>query len=226
MGSLLSYRRSNFFSFISGVLILLVANIVTGQASVALGAVERDLAAAVARLHSAESCGDETVDSPNRIARLDPERIRFTQSTYSETGKTDDGAEYTVEGNAQWLREHPDQDFPWTGPIRVFRKEAFMDDWGPMTGFGYTGDPKNLINGEIYTLNHRRLVAYRRAGRKSIPVEWVDLNIVRDQRWRFTTTTGGFSITPQPRDPGAGSASVSVSLLCPSFKSMIHVEVE
>lgn len=221
-----SYRRSNFLSFITGVLILLVANLAAGQIAVAVGAAEGDVAAAVARLHSAESCGDESGDSLNRVARLDPEKIRFTQSTYSESGKTEDGAEYTVEENAQWLREHPDQDFPWSGPIRVFRKESFMDEWGPMTRFGYTGDSKNLINGEIYTLDHRRLIAYRRAGRKSIPVEWADLNIVRDQRWKFTTTTGGFSITPTPRDADAGSASAYVRFLYPSYKSMTLVEVE
>lgn len=226
MGSQFSYRTRNFLSFISGVLILFIATTVAGQATVALGAVEGDVPATEARRHSAESCGAESVDSPNRIARLDPERIRFSQSTFSETGKTLDGDEYTVEENAQWLRQHPDQDFPWSGPIRVFQKAAFMDEWGPMTRFGYTGDPKNLINGEIYTLDHRRLIAYRRAARKSIPVEWADLNIVRDQRWKFTTTTGGFSITPTPRDAGAGSASVYVPLLYPSGKSMIIVEIE
>jgi hypothetical protein len=226
MGFQGSYRRSNFLSFISSALILFVANFADGQFTAALGAAEGDVAAAIARLHSAESCGDEAGDSLKRIARLDPEKIRFTQSTYSESGKTEDGAEYTVEENAQWLREHPDQDFPWSGPIRVFRKEAFMDEWGPMTRFGYTGDSKNLINGEIYTLDHRRLLAYRRAGRKSIPVEWADLNIVRDQRWKFTTTTGGFFITPTPRDAGPGSASAYVTFLYPFYKSMTLVQVE
>jgi len=218
MGFQGSYRRSNFLSFVSSALILLVANFAASQVTVAVGAGDGDVTAAVARPQSAGSGGDESCDSLNRFARLDPEKIRFTQSTYSESGKTEEGADYTVEENAQWLREHPDQDFPWSGPIRVFRKEAFMVEWGPMSRFGYTGDPKNLINGEIYTLDHRRLIAYRRAGRKSIPVEW--------ERSKFTTTTGGFSITPTPRDAGPGSASTYVPLLYPSYKSMILVEFE
>jgi hypothetical protein len=105
---------------------------------------------------------------------------------------------YTVEDNIQWLREHPGQDLPWGGPVLIFRKQAFMDEWGPLVRNLFTGDPRNLENGEIYTLNHRRLVAYRRAGRKTIPVEWANLSVVRDQRWRFTTTNRGGSISETP----------------------------
>jgi hypothetical protein len=118
-------------------------------------------------------------------------------------GKTEDGSVYTVEANIQWLKEHPDQDLPSLRPIRIFRKVASMDEWGPLTRFGFTGNPKNLVNGEIYTLDHRRLVAYRQAGRKSIPVQWVDLNIARDERWKFDTKNGGLSITARPENTGA-----------------------
>jgi hypothetical protein len=116
--------------------------------------------------------------------------------------KTEEGDEFTVEAMIQWLKEHPDQDPPWLKPIRIFRKVPSMDEWGPLTKFGFTGAPKNLVNGEIYTLDHRRLVAYRQAGRKSIPIKWVDLNIVRDERWKFDTKNGGLSITPRPQDTG------------------------
>jgi hypothetical protein len=73
-----------------------------------------------------------------------------------------------------------------------------MDEWGPLTRNRFTGDPKNLDSGEIYTLDHRRLVAYRLAARKTIPVEWADLKLVRDQRWRFTTPNRGRSIAATP----------------------------
>ena len=139
----------------------------------------------------------EGSEAPSGATRLDPKEIRFSQSSFLETGKTEEGGTYTVEGNAQWLRDHPDQVLPWGGPIRVFRKEAFMDEWGPMTKHGYVGDPRNLVNGEIYTLDHRRLIAYRRAGRKSIPFKRADFRTVRDNRWKFTTPNGGVSIEPR-----------------------------
>jgi hypothetical protein len=41
-------------------------------------------------------------------------------------------------------------------------------------------------------------VAYRLAARKTIPVEWADLKLVRDQRWRFTTPNRGRSIAATP----------------------------
>jgi hypothetical protein len=137
-------------------------------------------------------------ESPGTFALLDPEKIRYSQATYSVGGRTADGSRYTVQENIQWLLEHPTQDLPWGGPIRVFRKQAFMDEWGPLTRDRHTGDPKNLEVGEIYTLNHRRLVAYKLAGRKTIPVEWTNLRLVRDQRWRFTTANRGRSIAPNP----------------------------
>jgi len=137
-------------------------------------------------------------ESPGTFALLDPEKIRYSQATYSVSGGTEDGSTYTVEDNIQWLREHPGQDLPWGGPIRVFRKQAFMDEWGPLARNLFTGDPKNLQTGEIYTLDHRRLVAYRAAGRKTIQVEWANLRLVRDQRWKFTTPDRGRSIAPSP----------------------------
>lgn len=139
--------------------------------------------------------GDET---PGTLTRLDTEKIRYSQATYSVSGGTEDGGTYTVEENIRWLADHPYQDLPWGGHIRVFRKQAYMDDWGPVSRDQFTGDPKNLENGEIYTLDHRRLVAYRAAGRKTIQVEWVNLRLVMDQRWKFTTANRGRSIAATP----------------------------
>jgi hypothetical protein len=138
-------------------------------------------------------------ETPGSLARLPLEIIRYTQATFSVSGSTADGVStYTVEDNIKWLQDNPDKDLPWGGPIRVFRKQAFMDEWGPLTRNLFTGDPKNLENGMIYTLDHRRLVAYRGAGRQTIPVEWTNLRLVRDQRWRFTTTDRGQSIAGIP----------------------------
>ena len=145
-----------------------------------------------------QSHGDGGNEAPGTFALLDPEKIRYSQATYSVSGGTEDGSTYTVEENIQWLRQHPGQDLPWGGPIRVFRKQAFMDEWGPLERNPFTGDPKNLQTGEIYTLDHRRLVAYRLAGRKTIPVEWANLRLVRDQRWKFTTLDRGRSIALSP----------------------------
>ena len=145
-----------------------------------------------------EPCVVEANETPGSFARLDTEKIRYSQASYSLSGDTEDGGSYTVEENTQWLKTHPGQDLPWGGPIRIFRKQAFMDEWGPLRQDRYLGDPKNLEICETYTLDHRRLVAYRRAERKTIPVEWANLRLVRDLRWKFTTPNGGRSIAPRP----------------------------
>ena len=137
-------------------------------------------------------------ETPGTFSHLEAAQIRYSQSTYSIRGEIEEGDLYLVEENVQWLRDHPNQELPWGGPIRIFRKQAFMDEWGPLSQEGFTGDPKNLAKGEIYTLDHRRLVAYRLAGRKTIPVEWAHLSVVWDNRWKFTTTNGGHSIAPNP----------------------------
>lgn len=137
-------------------------------------------------------------EAPATLGRLDPAQIRYSQFSYSLSGLTEEDGLYAVAENIQWLNDHPEQDLPWGGPIRVFRKQAFMDEWGPLSQGGFTGDPKNLPNDQIYTLDHRRLVAYQKAGRKTIPVEWASLSVVRDNRWKFTTLNGGQSIVPSP----------------------------
>ena len=87
-------------------------------------------------------------EAPQSLARLDVKEIRYSQASYSVTGDTEDGHPYSVQDNAKWLREHPGEDLPWGGPIRIFRKEAFMDNWGPLARDSNVGDPVNLENGE------------------------------------------------------------------------------
>ncbi len=192
-----SSRWSYLKYFLSSVVVIVFT---AGAALVSPGVtvIAGDTPGPLSSVYFAQPSGDGGGKAAGGGTRLDPEEIRYSQSTFSKTGKTKEGGRYTVEGNVLWLRDHPGQVLPWGGPIRVFRKEAFMDEWGPMTKRGYKGDPRNLENGKIYTLDHRRLVAYRRAGRESIPVEWADLKTVKDNRWKFTTPNRGISIAPKP----------------------------
>jgi hypothetical protein len=178
----------------------LLARIIALTAAIALAACSGlNSSASRAPSDPVDSYAYPAQEVPGSLARLPAEAIRYTQATFSISGSTADGTgTYTVEDNIKWLRDNPDKDLPWGGPIRVFRKQAFMDEWGPLTRNLFTGDPKNLENGMIYTLDHRRLVAYRRAGRQMIPVEWANLRLVRDQRWRFTTTDRGQNIAGIP----------------------------
>jgi hypothetical protein len=177
---------------LGGSIIALIALAGAGDWSVG------DFAASLQSQAVARSCLGAENETPGTVSRLNTAQIRYSQSTYSLYGKTDEGELYSVAENVQWLKDHPDQELPWGGPIRVFRKQRFMDEWGPLSQAGYTGEPKNLVNGEIYTLDHRRLVAYQRAGRNSIPVQWASLSVVRDNRWKFSTSDGGRSIAPKP----------------------------
>jgi RHS repeat-associated protein len=133
--------------------------------------------------------------------RLDPEDIRYSQETYSIHGKIYDenddwtGEWYSVEENIEFLRNNPDKDLEG-GPIRIFVIEAYMDEWGSMTKYGYTGDPRNLENGQVYTLDHRRLVAYREAGRDSIPVQLAGEDEIINERYKFSTPNYGTEIFP------------------------------
>jgi len=141
------------------------------------------------------------VEEPSE--RMDPNDIKYSQKYYSKTGsiRNENGekiGDYSVEQNIQDLKDDPDMDLP---PIRIFRKEELMNKWGPMTDpdTGYSGDPKNLKNGEIYTLDHRRLVAYREAGRDSIPVQWATDDEIRENRFEFSTPNFGEEIFPQEK---------------------------
>ncbi|QDX95751.1 hypothetical protein EEL30_12115 [Brevibacillus laterosporus] len=48
--------------------------------------------------------------------------------------------------------------------------------------------------GKTWTLDHRRLAAYRLADLKGVPVEWASKELVEDQIWKMSTKNGGKSI--------------------------------
>lgn len=167
-------------------------------AAIGLAACGGDPAVSRQRTAATPSFTGAASEAPETLSRLETAEIRYAQSSYSLSGLTEEGGLYTVAENVQWLKDHPNDELPWGGPIRVFRKQPFMDEWGPLTEGSFTGDPKNLSNGDIYTLDHRRLVAYRMAGRKTIPVQWANSTVVKNNRWKFTTSNAGLTIEPSP----------------------------
>ncbi|MDY0093176.1 MAG: RHS repeat-associated core domain-containing protein [Candidatus Vecturithrix sp.] len=48
--------------------------------------------------------------------------------------------------------------------------------------------------GKVWTLDHRRLIAFKMAGVKEIPVKWVSKDVVSKEMWKMTTQTDGLSI--------------------------------
>jgi len=48
--------------------------------------------------------------------------------------------------------------------------------------------------GKIWTLDHRRLAAFKIADLDSVPVQWATTKEVADQMWKMTTRTEGKSI--------------------------------
>ncbi|HLX40538.1 MAG TPA: RHS repeat-associated core domain-containing protein, partial [Ktedonobacteraceae bacterium] len=132
-----------------------------------------------------------TAPSPDgpRSGRANPQNLRHVQDTCTNQG---DG--YTVEGNIAGLKAgtiSPD-DFP---PAKIFQKTPEMN-WGSQTKFGRTGSTDNLVDGEWYTLDHRRIYAFQEAGITDAPIIDVssELDRLRDQTWKFTTENGGTSI--------------------------------
>ncbi len=140
---------------------------------------------------------EQAVDNvllPPGSQRLRTDGIRYTQSYYSNVGYSDLGERYYVSENTKWLSNNPGRDLA-SDPIRIFIKQSYMDGWGKKTRGGFTGDPRNLVNGLIYTLDTRRLKAYKDAGREFIPIIWADLDDVRKLRWHFTTLNKGIDIS-------------------------------
>jgi hypothetical protein len=122
-------------------------------------------------------------------SRVNPQDVRFTQSTVSNRGNG-----YTVLGNIQALLDGSlsPEDLP---PIRVFTKTEEMNVWGSIkTKFGLA-DPKNLENGILYTLDNRRLYAFQQAGITDVPVEFVDgrPGLINRNMFKFTTSNFGIS---------------------------------
>ena len=76
-----------------------------------------------------------------------------------------------------------------------------MDNWGFGFDKGFFGHPANLMDNKIYTLDHRRLVAYIEAGRESVPVNWLgfsERNLIYSDRFKFSTKSYGTVIYPWP----------------------------
>jgi hypothetical protein len=99
------------------------------------------------------------------VPTLDPRDVRFTQASVRETFR--DGT--TLDQLAANLKAgitDPDT----IPPIRVFHRE-----------------------GAIFTLDNRRLEAFRRAG-IPVPYRWATDDEVEAERWKFTTRNGGTSI--------------------------------
>jgi RHS repeat-associated protein len=98
--------------------------------------------------------------------KFDPKQIHYMQSSI----KNSTGA-HTVLENASALRKGSlkASDLP---PIKVWQDKS----------------------GKIWTLDHRRLAAFKLAKMEEIPVEWASSQEVRDQMWKMTTKTEGKSI--------------------------------
>ena len=97
---------------------------------------------------------------------LNTKVIHFMQSSIrNKTGS------YTVLENAEAIRKGnlKPEDLPL---IRVWRDES----------------------GKVWTLDHRRLGAFKQAGIDRIPVQWATPEEVSSQMWKMTTTNGGTSI--------------------------------
>ena len=130
--------------------------------------------------------------------------IHYTQASISRYGKIWDQdkviGHYDVVKNIEEIRQkgcYPD----WFTPIRVFRKTHDMDDWGPLTLHEHTGDPKNLLDGLIYSPDNRRLYTAKNAGMQYIPV--IEANPktgydVYGDRWKFSTTNYGIDVVMEP----------------------------
>jgi len=93
---------------------------------------------------------------------LNPKEINFMQSSIKNTT-----GEFTVLGNAEALKAG-------TLNPKVLRMNVWQD-----------------VNGKVWTLDHRRLGAFRLSGLDKAPVKWADPG---GQMWKMTTTNGGKSI--------------------------------
>ncbi|MGK5086227.1 hypothetical protein WDW86_01610 [Bdellovibrionota bacterium FG-2] len=100
--------------------------------------------------------------------RMDPKKIRFMQTDCRDLSA--DG-KYTVLKNAEALKSGglKPEHLP---PIRLWRD----------------------ITGRVWTLDHRRLSAYRLAGLDDVPVEWASKDIVEYELFKMQTKNDGLSI--------------------------------
>jgi RHS repeat-associated protein len=93
---------------------------------------------------------------------LNPNEIHFMQSSIKNTT-----GEFTVLGNAEALK---------SGALNpsVLKMNVWKD-----------------ANGKIWTLDHRRLAAFRLSGLQEAPIQWANPS---GQMWKMTTTNGGTSV--------------------------------
>ena len=97
---------------------------------------------------------------------VNPKDVKFMQSSIkNKTG------EYTVLGNAEALKN---------GTLKV-TDLALIRLWKDE-------------NGQLWTLDHRRLAAFRLAGLESVPFQWATDKEVANQMWKMTTKTNGDTI--------------------------------
>ena len=100
---------------------------------------------------------------------LDPNDIRYTQDSISNRFKDGSSVDDMIDGLKNGNISVDD-----VSAIRVFKQ-----------------------NGKIYSLDNRRLYAFKQAGMKSIQVSWVNPtspNITKEIAWKFTTLNDGLSI--------------------------------
>ena len=105
---------------------------------------------------------EEVANAERAAAVLNPKDIHFMQSSIKNaTG------EFTVLENAEALK---------TGTLdpQVLKMNVWED-----------------ASGKIWTLDHRRLAAFRLSGLEEAPIQWAD---PASQMWKMTTTNEGTSI--------------------------------
>ena len=109
--------------------------------------------------------GDES-GSKSGSNTVNPKDVNFMQSSIkNQTG------EHTVLGNAEALKNGTLQatDLP---EIRIWKD----------------------VDGKLWTLDHRRLAAFRIAELDSVPFRWATDEEIAGQKWKMTTKTNGTSI--------------------------------
>ncbi len=106
------------------------------------------------------------VDDPVKPSSLNPQDIRYMQSSIKNTT-----GDYTVLGNAEALKNGTLKAEDLT-TIKVWKD----------------------TEGNLWSLDHRRLAAFKESGLDSIPVEWATAKEVKQQAWKMTTKTNGTTI--------------------------------
>lgn len=166
-----------------GILTLVLAFVMLISITVALGIYNNQSKADVAQQNAlveqvTDDIQEDSLDYVDEKKSLDvenesieenlinPKEVRFMQSSIkNKTG------EHTVLDNAEELKNGTlkPEDMPL---IRLWKDEE----------------------GKIWTLDHRRLAAFRLAGLESVPFVWATEEEVANQMWKMTTTTDGKTI--------------------------------